>query len=254
MRRRSAGGDARSGRRWPGCAGGRASPAGTATARGSWRSWWPPPSMMRRSASPWASASTRASKTGTASSSEPCMTSSGRSAERGDVVDRAHRPRPRGPSRRTSGGNAGSWMMPDLAGVQQQAARVVGPVVEVGGRRHRGDAADLRVARRGADGQRAARAEAADPHVADIGLGAHERHRREQVVEPAVEGEVAVGLPATPEREDQHLPPELGGDAIGQLGERPGRQGAGARLRAGSRGRGPGRAPSCRGARRGRAR
>ena len=39
-------------------------PSSTATARGSWRSRWPAPRMMRSSASPCASTSTRASNTG----------------------------------------------------------------------------------------------------------------------------------------------------------------------------------------------
>ena len=46
-------------------------PRRIAIARGSWRSWWPAPAMIRSSALPCASPRTRASKCGTASSSEP---------------------------------------------------------------------------------------------------------------------------------------------------------------------------------------
>ena len=49
---------------------------------GSWRSRWPAPGIRRSSAAPWASASWRASTVGTLSSSSPCITSSGRGANR----------------------------------------------------------------------------------------------------------------------------------------------------------------------------
>ena len=71
--------------------------------RGSWRTRWPAPFMMRSSASPWASTRTRASKTGTRSSSLPWTTSSGRGATFGA---QAHRP---------------------------QVAELAGPRVDVGG-------------------------------------------------------------------------------------------------------------------------
>ena len=119
---------------------------------GSWRSSWPAPLMKRSSAEPWASARTRASNGGTASSSLPWTTSSGRGARR-----RARHgphllelPRPgveRGRERRVGD-------HPDLA-VLEQVAGMTGPVVEVARRPHRRHALD--------PGSRAAHTDSAPP-------------------------------------------------------------------------------------------
>ena len=141
-------------------------PSSTATARGSWRSWWPAPSMMRRSASPWASASTRASNTGTDSSSEPCTheqrprAQPGRGGDGPDLPQLA-RPRVERRGERRRADDA------DVPGVQQQPPGMAGPVVEVGRRAQGGHAPHLGVVGGRADGQRAAGAEAGHPHGVD---------------------------------------------------------------------------------------
>ena len=106
----------------------------------------------------------------------------------------------------------------------QQTARVIGPVVEVGRRAQGRDTLDLGIARRGTQGQRAARTEARDPHVAHPFDVTEKPRRGAQVIEPSAEREVAGGVTAAPEGEDQHEPTELGGDSVGELRERLGRQ------------------------------
>ncbi len=85
-------------------------PSRMAIALGSWRSWWLPPSMMRRSASLCASASTRASNTGTASSSDPCMSSNGR-GESFEAQDTARISRRSRDQRSNDAGKSAEWMM-----------------------------------------------------------------------------------------------------------------------------------------------
>ena len=101
-------------------------------ARGSWRRRWPAPVRRRSSASPWASAISRASTTGTVSSSSPWSTSSGPGRQPAGGVERPVGPQLAGPAGRTWAGSAGVADGPDLAGVLEEPARLAGPVVEVG--------------------------------------------------------------------------------------------------------------------------
>ena len=146
---------------------------------------------------------------------------------------------PRGPRRRTTAGTPASWMRPTSRACCEQPAGVVGPVVEVGrrapGRRRpgsagRGPPAQMR--------QRAAGAEPGQPHAADVALGPRRWATAASTSSSQPRSEKSpVGLAAPPEGEDEHHPAQLGGDAVGQLGERRGRAPAAARGPAGSRGR-----------------
>ena len=212
-------------------------PSSTATARGSWRSWWPAPAMMRSSAAPWAS------------------------AEDAGVEVRAP-PRRRRRARRAAAGRRGRATAVD----GRMVAELAGPASSDAGKPGRGDQADLagvleerggggrpsrrsRPARRarrrpgprgsrraGADGQRAAGAEAGQPHrphpVAPSRRWSIAAWRSSS--HPASEKSPS-DCAAPPEGERQHHPPQLGGDAVGQLRERRG--GAAARrCRSGTRG------------------
>ena len=106
-----------------------------------------------------------------------------------------------------------------LSGVQQQPARVPCPVVEVGRGGERCDAADLRVACALADRQRSPGAEPGEPHPVDP-EATQVRDRGVHVVEPSVEREVALGAAAPAEVHRQDAPPQLGRDAVRELGER----------------------------------
>ena len=125
-------------------------PSRTATARGSWRRRCPAPLMMRSSASPWASTSTRASKAGTRSSSLPWSTSIGRGRHLrrvGHGPQLAQLPAPGLDARREERVVDHA----DVAGVLEEPPRVGGPVVEVGRGAQRGDALDVGVVGRRAD-------------------------------------------------------------------------------------------------------
>ena len=80
---------------------------------------------------PWASASWRASEVGTLSSSSPCITSSGRGANRRAASIGRKRRNARLHSSNDVG-NAGRAHGADLPGVLEEPARLLGPVVEVG--------------------------------------------------------------------------------------------------------------------------
>ena len=142
-------------------------PSRTATARGSCRRRWPAPFMIRSSAPPWASTRTRASNTGTRSSSLPCTIRSGRGARRP-----AHATARRSLSSRVhsskSGGKRRLRDHPHLASVLEQPLGVRRPVVEVGRRAERGHPTDVRVVGGRTDGQGAARAVADQPHAAHL--------------------------------------------------------------------------------------
>ena len=105
-------------------------PSRTATARGSWRSWWPAPSMMRSSASPCASASTRRVEgrhrlvVGAVHDQQRPRRQRRRIADGPDLAQLA---RP-GVERRREVRRADDA---DVAGVLEQPAGVAGPVVEV---------------------------------------------------------------------------------------------------------------------------
>ena len=118
-------------------------PRRTAMARGSWRTRWPAPFMIRSSASPWASTRTRASNTGTRSSSLPWMTRSGRGATFGAQATARSSRQLAGP-RVDIGGERRVVDDADLPRVLEQALGVRRPVVEVGRRTEGGDAPDLR--------------------------------------------------------------------------------------------------------------
>ena len=117
--------------------------------------------------------------------------------------------------------------MPDLAGVLQQPPRVVGPVVEVG-RARRGRPRPGSAGRRAGRADRRARRRCrsrrihtrSTPSVSRRNAAAASRSSQ-----PAAQREVAARTRRSPGSViDEHDPAQLGGDAIGQLGERPGRQ------------------------------
>ena len=152
-------------------------PNSTATARGSWRRRWPAPTKRLSSAEPWAAASWRASVVGTLSSSSPCITSSGRGAKRRAASVGRKRRNARLHSSNDAG-KPGVADRPDLAGVLEEAARVGGPVVEVGPRAQQRGRTDARIVGADADGDRATGVGADQHDPGRVGLGAHEVDRR----------------------------------------------------------------------------
>ena len=161
--------------------------------------------MTRSSAAEWASATTRASKTGTSTSASPWITISGRGASDSAQRDRAHAAQLGAPLVEV----AGEVRVVDDRGPPgelQQPPRLVGPVVEVGGRGER-DARPriVRVAGCGADGQRAAPAETRQPHVRPRRAGGAARppRRRRRASQPPSENSPSEGRqprPRTPAR------------------------------------------------------
>ena len=125
-------------------------PSSTAIARGSWRRLWPAPRMTRRSAVPWASAIDRASASGTSWSSLPCTEQQRPRRELARVFGRSQLAQTDRPlvDRRREVGFADDA---DEPGVLDEALRVAGPVVEIGGRTERRHASDPQVAGTGAD-------------------------------------------------------------------------------------------------------
>src|SRR2546423_13386998 len=104
----------------------------------------------------------------------------------------------------------------DVAAGGEESLPVGGPVVEGRGRRQRRHAADAGVGRGRADGEGAARTRARQPDAA------HRRVRRElvdggdDVVTPPGKGEVALRPSGAAEREDEHGPASVGGEAGSQ--------------------------------------
>ena len=148
------------------------------------------PQMMRSSAPPWASPRTRASKCGTASSSDPCTTRAGGQPGPGAAVD-GRMVRNSRLQASCDGGKSGEVIRARSRAVED-AAGVVGPVVEVGRHAEGGDPPPRVGAP--ADAQRAAGAEPCQPH------GPHPIHRLQvvdggvHVVQPPGQREVALGL------------------------------------------------------------
>ena len=165
-------------------------PSRTAIARGSWRSRWPAPTSRLSSAEPWASASWRASAVGTLSSSSPCITSSGRGAKRRAASigrnrrnARLHSSTDAGKPRRAHGA--------DLPGVLEEPPRVVGPVVEVGARAEQPARPHPGIVGTDADGDRATGVRAQQHDLRRARLTDEVVDRRAQVVDPALQREVA---------------------------------------------------------------
>ena len=177
--------------------------------------------MMRRSAAPWPSASTRASSTGTEPSSEPCTTISARSRER---LGAAHGGRTRRSSAAQLSRSRGKPGRADHARPRGRT-RAAGGGARPSRRSRPGRPAWPRLgtrgsARGGAQRQRPAGPEAGQPHAVDRGQGGERVHRRGHVVEPPAEREVTRGLAAAPEGEAEPRPsPFEARDPLGQGGQ-----------------------------------
>ena len=104
---------------------------------------------------------------------------------------------------------------PDIAAVLQKRLGMARPVVEIGPGRHRSHTTHPGITGSGQDGHRTARRGAHEPHPAaavleDMLDGASD------VVDPAEQGEVAVGLTAASHAHCQNGPSLRFGDALGK--------------------------------------
>ena len=112
-----------------------------------------------------------------------------------------------------------------LATVLEQPTGMTGPIVEVGRRAQAGHPPDADLLGRGAHRQRSSDPEARQPHLADLGVVVEDPRRCQHIADPAVEGEVALGVSHPPKGRKQSHPPQLGGDPLGQLGKARGGRG-----------------------------
>ena len=190
-----------------------------ATIRGSDRSQWPAPWMIRSSAGPFAAAtSSRAASTGTSRSSAPCTTRIRRGGSRAiadDRVERVHALRERV-------GVLEGRRPVDGAGREHRRVEAVGragPRDEVDGRRERRDAADPLVVRRVLEDERAAEPEPPEPQPR-VRSGEVVDDRGE-VVAPPRRTERALRVPDARQRARRDRPARLLGQVLGELGQRP---------------------------------
>ena len=112
---------------------------------------------------------------------------------------------------------------PDLPGVLEEAAGVLGPVVEVGARAEQAARSDPWVVGADADGDRAARVRAEEHDLRRPALGGEVVDGAAQVVDPALQREVPAAGARAAEVERHRRVAEVVGDAVDQLGERAGR-------------------------------
>jgi hypothetical protein len=108
----------------------------------------------------------------------------------------------------------------DLASVFEEPARLRGPVVEVRAGAEQRGAADARVVGRHAGGDRAAGVGADQPDAHRAGLGDQMVDRCAQIVDPALQREVALAGTAAAEVERHSHPAQLVGGSVDQLRER----------------------------------
>ena len=152
------------------------------------------------------------------SSSSPCITSIGRGANRRAAStgrkrrsSRAHSSNARREARRAH--------RTDLAGVLEEPPWLRGPVVEVGPRAEQRRAAHPRIVGGHTRRHRAAGVGADQPHPGRRRLADEVVDRRAQVVDPALQREVALARAAAAEVERHRREAELVGHPVDQLGE-----------------------------------
>ena len=130
----------------------------------------------------------------------------------------------------TSAGNVGSLMMPTSPACSRRRLGCDAQSSKSAGAPRVATPRTCRSAAAAQSAERAAGAEAGQPHARDPLVGSQVADRHAEVVEPAGEGEAALRLAAAAEGEGHGQPAHLRRQAVGQLRERRGRHGGGAHL------------------------